>query len=391
MGNKLRNSVSVAIKVAAIGVLFLYFCSMVFLHYQQLNPDELAKGMLSDLPAHLKWGLEGESYSINGVLLKNAFLLAGNVGVSVLLTIMELLTIFGLTLTFCYFTHENWEKALLFAIVCSIEMAIHFDGQYWYLGTITGAIYHNSTYISMQVFAVPTFLLFLHVYREIDKKINKKYWLMYTVFLTLTTACKPSFLFGFAPTLLLILIVDFIKTRGHNLINEILLGISVFPSVPIGLFQATFRYTAENKSKIIFNPLVAWDYLSNHTIGISLLRSITFVTIVLLVAIAVKKIDKIYIFSVVFLGVTLAEGLLLAESGTTQNDGNIFWTAYSAMMICFTVSAAMLYNITKEQFKSGTGNTLVKGAIVLGWIAFAGHVLCGCTYIFLQITGQYML
>lgn len=327
------------------------------------------------------------------MFLKAAFVIGGNLGVSFLLSVIELLTIFGLALVFNRFTHAKWEWSLLFALVCSIEMAIHFiSGQFWYLGTITGAVYHNSTYISMQVFAVPTFLTFLRCIDGLEEgRVNKKYWLIYTILLTLTTACKPSFLFGFAPTLLLFLIVDFIKTKGHNIANEVLLGISVFPSIPIGLFQATFRYTAENKSKIVFKPFAAWDYLSNHTMGVSLLRSILFVAIVFLITLAVKRIGKSYTFAVTFLAVCIAEVLLLSESGTTQYDGNIFWTAFSAMMICFTVSAAMLYNLTKEQFKSGTGITLVKGAIVLGWIAFAGHVLCGCTYIFLQITGQYML
>lgn len=391
MENRVKKAVNLTGKGITVAALLLYFCCMVFFHYQQLNPDALAKGMLSDLPDHLRWGLEGESYSLNGVFLKGAFVIGGNLGVSVLLSVIELLTVFGLALVFNHFTHAKREWSLLFALVCSIEMAIHFRGQFWYLGTVTGAIYHNSTYIFMQVFAVPAFLFFLKVYQKINEKIDKKYWIIYTIFLTLTTACKPSFLFGFAPTLLLFLIVDFIKTRGRNIKNEVLMGISVFPSLPIGLFQSTFRYTPENGSKIIFKPLVAWDYLSNHTIGISLLRSMVFVVIVLVISLAVKRVDGNYRSAIAFLAVSVMEALLLAESGERLRHGNIFWTAYSAMMICFTVSAAMLYNITKEQFKSGTGNTLVKGAIVLGWIAFAGHVLCGCTYIFLQITGQYML
>lgn len=378
-------------KMAIMGVLLLYFCSMVFLHYQQLNPDELAKGMLSDLPAHLRMAQEGTAYSLSAIFLKLTFDCFGNVGVAVLLSIVQILTAYVVALWFKSMTQAGWPCALAIALGCCVEMALHGNGQRWYLGTITGSIYHNSTYTFMQIFAVLAFIFFLRLYRDINGKISKKYWIIYTILLTLTTVCKPSFLFGFAPTLLVFLIFDFLKTKGHNLFNEILIGITVFPGAFVGILQSAVLYPEDSTSKIIFAPFAVWSYFTQNTEIVSMVRSLLFVLIVLAVVLAMKGMNKTYVFSLSLLLVTILEALFLAESGPRQHSGNIFWTAYSAMMICFTVSAAMLYNITKEQFKSGTGNTLVKGSIVLGWIAFAGHVLCGCTYIFLQITGQYML
>lgn len=393
MKPKSRNTDAMRPKIAvagAVALILVYFVCMVVFHYQQLDPDMRAKGLLSDLPDHLRWALEGTSYSLNSVFMNAAFQICGNLGVSLVLSVSEVLTVVGLAFLIRYFTRAGWGIALFLGLGCSVEMAFHFGGQLWYLGTITGAIYHNSTYIVMQAFAVPAFLAFLEVYQQLNEKIDWKRWLVYTVLLTLTTACKPSFLFGFAPALLLVLIVDFVKTRARNIPNEVLLGISVFPSLPIGLFQSTIRYTPENDGSIIFEPLSVWNILSQGTIWTSLLRSMVFVAIVFVALLVWKEANKKYRFSVIFLTVSVLEVLLLAESGTTHNDGNMFWTAFSAMMLCFTISTALWYDLTKKQFSDGKTITLRKGVLIAGWVAFAVHVLTGAAFIFQQLTGNYV-
>lgn len=393
MKKKTQNRVLPFCKVtdiAAAGLLLLYFGCMVVFHYWQLDPVMRGKGLGSDLPLHLQWALEGTFYSFGGVFLKGAYLAGGSMGVSLVFSLAQLATVLALAFLFHSFTKAKWGVSLFFGLGCCIEMAFHFAGQLWYLGTVTGAVYHNVTYTLMQAFAVPAFLAFLQVYQQLNEKIDGKRWLIYTVLLTLTTACKPSFLFGFAPALLLVLIADFVRTRARNIPNEVLLGCSVFPSVAVGLSQSTVAYAQGSGDAIIVEPLAVWNVVARGEVWTSLARSMVFVAIVFFALLIWKKTNKSYRFTVVFLTVSILEALLLAESGERHDAGNMFWTAFSAMMLCFTISAALWCDLTQKQFSDGKAITLRKGVLIAGWAAFAVHVLTGAAFIFLLLTGHFI-
>ena len=80
-----------------------------------------------------------------------------------------------------------------------------------------------------------------------------KDWLIYTLFLTTATAFKASFVFAFAPSLLILLIVDLVQTRGRNLKREILMGCSVLPSIALCLLQSIVLFGGESEGlQLIF-------------------------------------------------------------------------------------------------------------------------------------------
>lgn len=137
---------------------------MAWLHYQQL----LAGGYYySDLPAHMQGLAMGNTgFSLVTVVLQGLYALGGNFITAVFLALAHLAT---LLLT-------GWAlqkavpqlcpgAALLWALAATLCQAVWLPvGGYWYFGTVTGTIYHNTTYILLQPLALAAFLLFLSLF-----------------------------------------------------------------------------------------------------------------------------------------------------------------------------------------------------------------------------------
>lgn len=374
---------------------------MAWLHYQQL----LAGGYYySDLPAHMQGLAMGNTgFSLVTVILQGLYAVGGNFITAVFLALAHLAT---LLLT-------GWAlqktvpqicpgAALLWALAATLCQAVWLPvGGYWYFGTVTGTIYHNTTYILLQPLALAAFLLFLSLF-DARETMPWGRWLALTALLTVATAIKPSYLFAFAPALLIALVVDLIRTRGRALRQEVWLGCTVLPGILLCIVQAKVLFTGDSTSGIAlifgaeFDPeRMKWG-ISNYYAKWALLRSFVFVGAVFVLLIGQWRRSFGYRFSLLLFAVALCEGLCLTETGERMYDGNLWWGSFICYYLWLLASLAVwLRGLYGRRTALGTGCTAVCGA-ALAWhivsgVAFLVMMLAGISYAVMLGTGGLLL
>ena len=196
----------------------------------------------SDLPAHLKMAEDGWGYSLTAIIYRLFMHLPGyKIWVAVFLALcaggVMMLTVMVLR----NFSFNAW-SALAAGIAANLVMpafikAVHYQR---YVGYQSPSIWHNSTYTVMKFFSALTLVYYLRFAYEYKRKTDFKKWILFTVFLTLSTATKTSFLLVFAPVALLGLFVDIYRKVP---IRRILLFASaILPSLAIVLLQEMVLY-----------------------------------------------------------------------------------------------------------------------------------------------------
>ena len=239
-----------------LAALALFAAAMVWLHYQQLCATGRGEDpYTSDLGQHLHFAQSGLIYSATSLLIGPAYAAGGKLGIALLLAVFHLAAVvvfaWGLKAAL-----PEWSlpARLLASFVVNLAQAVYIPrGGYWYQGTITGTIYHNTTYIMLAPFALLAVLWFYRAWQGIDGRIDLHTGLIYTAFLTAATAFKANLIFAFAPALLVLLIADFIRTRAKNIGNEVLMGCSVFPGVGLCILEANVLFNEEGSGlRLIF-------------------------------------------------------------------------------------------------------------------------------------------
>ena len=212
---KTVNTKRAAAWAAALVALAAYTGVMYWLHWQQLCA---ADGFSSDLPFHLQEALYEPVYTALYLFITPLYALGGKAGVALLVTAFQLaaLAAFAWGLRGAA-PGLSLPVRLLVSLVVNLAQAVWIPrGGYWYLGTVSGTVYHNTTYIALAPFAMLAMLCFYRAWRGMHGKLDARAWLVYTLFLTASTAFKANFVFAFAPALLLLLIADLVRTRGKK-------------------------------------------------------------------------------------------------------------------------------------------------------------------------------
>jgi len=369
--------------VAAATVV--YAAAMVYLHWNQL----VSSGRFaSDLVNHLGFAMEGMVYSTTSLLLRPAYALGGMLGVALLVTAFQLaiLAAFAAILRLLVPEWPLWARWGT-ALVCGLAQAVWIPrGGYWYNGTVTGNIFHNTTYIMMAPFALLTMLLFCRLWPGMRNKLDLRLWGAYTALLTVTTSFKANFVFAFAPALLLWLIADCFATRGRNLKNEIVMGCSVFPSVALCLIQAGILFTEPGSGMTLifeypFSVLKTLPWGPFNEAGIlGLLRSLVFPAVML--ACFGHSVLKEFSarFSLVLFAVALAEGIFLVEAGDRFYHANLWWGSFIAMLILQAQLVGVL--IREARRRAHTVRLALCGAALL-W-----HIVSGACFLVQLLQGK---
>lgn len=375
---------------------------MGWLHYQQL----LSTGYYySDIPAHMAGHAMGNTgFSLVTVLLRGVFAIGGNLGTAVFLAAVNLLTL----LIFAWAIRKAVPQvcpgaALLWSLAANLCQAVWMpNGGYWYFGAITGTIYHNTTYIMLQPLALISFFLFLSL-AEHHGQLQWRSWAALTVLLTVATAIKPSYLFAFAPALLVALAVDLIRTHGKALQWEVWLGCTVLPGILFCIIQAKVLFTGGDDSGMAlifttdFDPeKVLWGVF-NYSAKHGLVRSLVFVGAVVLLLFRQWRGAYAYKFSLLLFAVSLAEGICLTETGSRMYDGNLWWGAFICYDILLLESLIQLlrrlHKKPRTPVETGT-SVLCCGALawhIASGIVFLGLMLAGISYAVMIGTESYLL
>ena len=228
-----NNSIFVAVLVL---VFAAYTIACGYLFYMQAARAE-GQYFESDLPAHLSMAKDGWGYSLTAVFYRLFMLLPGyEILVAAFLALFAggtmVATYFGIR----KFIGNRW-SALGASVAANIVMpcfmkAVHYER---YIGYQSPSVWHNSTYTVMKCLALLTLIFYLRFAHGYKKKIQWRDWILFTFFLTLSTATKTSFLLVFAPVAFAGLIVDLIRKVPVG--RVLLFASAIIPSIAVVLLQ----------------------------------------------------------------------------------------------------------------------------------------------------------
>ena len=365
----------------------IYTIVMLTLFYRQYYWTNNVNYFKSDLTMHIKFGKSGDSlYSLMYICLGFLDSLPyPGICIGVFLTAFLLFGVWA-TRQIIAFARPKQDKWVvwIYAWICNLVFPLtvsyipHF-GSFNYRGLLNFNIYHNSTYIAMKPFALLAVLCFFKMMfnRYYEKRISVKDWIVFSLMMLLATAFKPNFIVGFSLTVLCVLIADFIRCRGKNILNFILVGTTVFPSVLLTLYQQAQLFDEKSQMKIGF--MKALGAMTKHP-AIPVLLSLAFPLVILAFAFKDIKPDKFYRFAWVHMLINLAMTLFLYETGSRLKHGNFLWGSYLAIGLLFILSVCKL----DELFEKRKLGYAFCGSMVLGM-----NVFCWFNYIFSILKGNF--
>lgn len=378
---------------AALLALAAYAGVMFWLHWQQLCAGD---AFSSDLPFHLEEALHEDAYTALYLLMTPLYALGGQAGVAWLVTAFQL----GALAAFAWGLRGaapglSLPVRLLISLAVNLAQAVWIPrGGYWYLGTVSGTVYHNTTYIALAPFAMLAMLCFYRVWRGMQGKLDPRAWLVCTFFLALSAAFKANFVFAFAPALLLLLIADLLRTRGKNLRNEVIMGCSVLPSIALCLLESLVVFSGEDEGlQLIFsvdpvnfeNGVLSWGFFNDPTRR-GLIRSLVFVGAVALLLGRLAWGSFRYRFSALTFAVAMAQSLLLVESGERLGHANLWWGAFICYWLFLLESVCALlrgWQAWRQNHAALLGGRLAVCTAALGW-----HIVSGVCFLVLLLQGN---
>lgn len=210
----------------------------------------------------------------------------------------------------------------------------------------------------MKPFSILSLYFFSDVYR--NKNINWKNYAFYTLSLTVATLFKPSFVFCFAPTLLIFLVYDFINTRLKNVRNEIILGCSVLPSIVIFVWQSTQLFDESRKMVFgLFEYLLLLHKNNIILVVFSLLGSLGFSLMTIWSFRENIKSDISYSYISIMLVISLLQFFFVNETGEYLSHGNLIWSSMISNYIVILYGLIQMINKYKEGVKYNIFSGLV--------------------------------
>lgn len=384
-------------------VLFMLFSFSVF----YLFLDQARGFYRSDLSVHLSNAITTGGYSINNLFLKFFYSVAGAVGVATYLTLIVLGTVFcaGIWLKKQVDGEDKensfqWSKALLISCAMCFLGGIYVPNvlPIFYLTpdytgpgsafSICMQPWHNPTYLLMRLFGILTLFLFYHIRSKyLTEGITMKDWLLFTAALTLTNAAKPNFIIAFAPAMLIVLLKDFIKTRGKSFLRAFVFGSAALCSAPILFVQKRMLFDADNIKGTVergvalsSGPFV--KLLQDGYLQPILVTGCAFFVFVTIAAFVDHKIDEEILFGWLMLVISLGEALFIIETGPRGFAGNFGWgvpfCAYALAVPCMKRVVLL-----RERLQRSTYCLLLTPLILMLFTgaAYFAHLLGGGDFI----------
>lgn len=243
------------------------------------------------------------------------------------------------------------------------------------LGTFTPNPYHNATYLAARPFAIPAFFAFgdiLTFYEREDKWYHPKY-LLFAVFLFVTTLAKPSFTLVMAATAGILMLWRLLK--GHKVKAFFQLGVWFIPTFLLLLYQYAgfFGDGKISEEGIGFGFLTAWGTASENIVQ-SVLLAIFFPLVVAAFCLLQKEKSELLKFSWQFYLIGLGTLMFLYEKdGERLYHLNFAWGYMYALFFLFVVSLTVLV-------KNTVGKKQPFWQIGIQWGIYGMHLICGLDY-----------
>ena len=301
--------------------------------------------------------------------------------------------------------------ALFFLSMLYPPDGIYLPGiKFKYLGVFTPNPFHNATYMAARPFAILAFLWYvklLPVYengvagRKQDRNIpgsgekgNKAFlidYVLFSLFLLLATMTKPSFTLVMVSAAGLLMLYRLFRAKFRNFIPTVQFGLCFLPTFLDLLYQYKGVFMPEEGAEggVGFCLGEVWaQYCANIPLAVCL--AIGFPLAVLILNFREGRKNTLVRFSWLLYLVSFAEAFLLYEKGFRKFDFNFSWGYMYGIFFCHFGALLLLLQITAGKMahngpagvQKREGRSYMPGMIllVLQWLAFLAHVVCGLLY-----------
>ena len=389
-------------------LLIIISAVMLTLFYRQTTGGET--GYWSDMEAYILEMLGvGSKYSFPyPVLFRFAAFLhlftTPEMAVALATMILNALSMVIIKLAFQYLLGKEMEAALpkckwLAGILISIlslslfyismvypPQGIYLPGiKHTYLGVFTPNPFHNATYLAARPFALLAFFWYAKLLPVYEQGYGGKWknpisgvslrdYVLFSLFLLLSTMTKPSFTLVICGAAGILMVYRIIRSGFRNFLPTIQLGCCFIPTFINLLYQYSGVFVPEpgEEGGIGFGLATAWKhYCDNIPLAVGLAAG--FPILVLLLNYKELKKDMIYRFSWQIFGMSLLMLLFMHEKGFRLLDLNFSWGYMYGIFFVFVGSLIVLIRTTATKAKH-------VGLLILEWLAYGWHLLCGILY-----------
>ncbi|MCR4588452.1 MAG: hypothetical protein K5682_08605 [Lachnospiraceae bacterium] len=287
---------------------------------------------------------------------------------------------------------NGWKRVLVLFSVFSLffvsmlyaPQGVYLPGMdHKYLGVFTANPYHNATYLATRPFSVLAFYLFLRILDHYEEKIEKGEAVAFTAALLLTTMTKPSFTLVFGMAAVVALLARLIRSKGKNIRQTILFGCCFLPTILDllyqykGVFQA--ESLAENETGVGIGFFSAWN-LYCHNIPLAIILALAFPGLYLVLHLPMLKKDRHFRFTWILMLCAFVSLAFLYEKGDRFDDLNFSWGYMHGIFFVFVISLTMLLKDSFRYLDSEKKNGATGILLVLEWLAYLWHLVCGLNY-----------
>lgn len=272
-----------------------------------------------------------------------------------------------------------------------------------YLGVFTANPFHNATYMAARPFAILAFLWYaklLPVYEEgIGKAAKLRDYVLFSLFLLLATMTKPSFTIVLVGTAGLIMVYRLFRSRWKNFVPTVQLGVCFIPTFIDLLYQfrGVFVPDEGEEGGIGFCLGEVWGYYCGN-IPLAVCLAVGFPLLVLLLNHRELKKNTLYRFCWQIYLMSFAMAFLLYEKGFRKPDFNFSWGYMYGIFFCHMGALLVLAKATFAALSASAGSAaaeeragrkarLRRAGILLQWLAYFCHVICGLFYFRVFMSG----
>lgn len=221
--------------------------------------------------------------------------------------------------------------------------------------------------------------------------------MLFSLFLLAATMTKPSFTLVLVSAAGLLMLYRLVRFGFRNFRPTVRLGLCFVPTFLDLLYQYKGVFVAAEEGQerglgFCFGEVWA-DYCYNIPLGICL--AMGFPLAVLALNFRECRKDAMVRFSWLLYIVSFAEAFLLYERGFRKVDFNFSWGYMYGIFFCQFASVLLLLRVTARELARGMGACRKdsggglqgfwdrrgrRAAILLQWMAYLGHVVCGVAY-----------
>lgn len=388
-----------------VAVSLIAFVSMVYLFWAQ--SIKLNGLYYSDFMGHITRAIRngGSGYSLEGkiVVLLNNLTDGNTVGISIVLAIMVIATPAAIAYMLSQVSQRDIRGDLsvkqkywigLWSIFTG-PLVVPYLWNWFYKNTMNINAWHNSTYMEMRLFSVTALALYFRIqqyYLDQDKKIRFQDWLFLALSLLISTWFKPSFFIGFAPVMLLWLLIDFIRHRkeGRTIRKIVIFGLAAIPAGCMAILQYMKLYG--------FREDVSLAIKETQNVGLYLTRLGLFVLIPLIIYFfnrttiktEYKNGNRSYYQVLLLWAIEILMHFSLTEIG--RNGGNFGWGARIGNFLLMVFSMRLFWLNIKHAWQArGRGSAIRTIERIYLWsvgILLTWQLGCGLYYYYLLMTGK---